>query len=91
MISAGAQSEVAATSFRNMGRALVRGEQATKAQRQAFKALGLDAVKTAKSMQKNALKTTLDVFDRIQALPEWQRASIASARCSTEPTRRRRR
>ncbi|MBN7764062.1 phage tail tape measure protein [Nitratireductor aquibiodomus] len=79
MISAGAQSEVAATSFRNMGRALVRGEQATKAQRQAFKALGLDAVNTAKSMQKNALKTTLDVFDRIQALPEWQRASIASA------------
>ncbi|MBN7778930.1 phage tail tape measure protein [Nitratireductor aquimarinus] len=79
MISAGAQSEVAATSFRNMGRALVRGEQATKAQRQAFRALGLDAVKTAKSMQKNALKTTLDVFDRIQALPEWQRASIASA------------
>lgn len=79
MISAGAQSEVAATSFRNMGRALVRGEQATKAQRQAFKALGLDAVNTAKSMQKNALKTTLDVFERIQALPEWQRASIASA------------
>lgn len=79
MISSGAQSEVAATSFRNMGRALTKGARATKMQREAFSKLGLDSVKTAKSMQKNALKTTLDVFDRISSLPEWQRMSIASA------------
>ena len=79
MISAGAQSEVAATSFRNMGKALTIGERATKKQREAFSKLGIDAVKTAKSMQKNALETTLDVLDRIQKLPEWQRNSIASA------------
>ncbi|QDC00377.1 phage tail tape measure protein [Mesorhizobium sp. 8] len=79
MISAGAQSEVAATSFRNMGRALTMGERATKAQRTAYAKLGLDAVKTAKSMQKNALATTLDVMDRLSALPKWQQASIASA------------
>lgn len=79
MISAGAESEVAATSFRNMGRALTKGTEATKMQRTAYKRLGLDAVKTAKNMQKNALGTTLDVIERIQALPEWERISMASA------------
>lgn len=79
MVSAGAETEVAATSFRNMGKALTKGETATKRQRAAFNTLGLDAVKTAKNMQKNALGTTLDVIERIQKLPEWQRISIASA------------
>jgi TP901 family phage tail tape measure protein len=79
MISTGAQSEVAATSFRNMGRALTKGSQATKMQREAMKRLGLDSVKTAKNMQENALDTTLEVIDKIQKLPEWERISIASA------------
>lgn len=79
MVASGAQTEVAATSFRNMGRALTVGERATKKQNVAFKRLGLDSVKTAKSMQKNALGTTLDVLDKIAALPEWERISIASA------------
>lgn len=79
MIAQGAQSEVAATSFRNMGRALTIGARATKMQRTAFSRLGLDSIKTAKAMQKNALGTTLDVLDRIQKLPEWERISIASA------------
>lgn len=79
MIASGAQSEVAATSFRNMGRALTIGERATKKHTVAYGKLGLDSVKVAKSMQKNAVKTTLDVIDRIQKLPEWQRISIASA------------
>ena len=79
MISTGAQSEVAATSFRNMGRALTKGSQATKMQREAMKRLGLDSVKTAKNMQKDALGTTLEVIEKIQALPEWERISIASA------------
>jgi TP901 family phage tail tape measure protein len=79
MIATGAQSEVAATSFRNMGRALTKGSQATKMQREAMKRLGLDSVKTAKNMQENALDTTLEVIDKIQKLPEWERISIASA------------
>lgn len=79
MISAGGESEVAATSFRNMGRALTKGTQATKQNRIAFNRLGLDAVGTAKNMQKNALGTTLDVLDRIGKLPEWEQISIASA------------
>lgn len=79
MVAMGAQTEVAATSFRNMGRALTMGERATKQQRIAFQKLGIDSVKTAQNMQKNALGTTLDVIERIQKLPEWQRISIASA------------
>lgn len=77
MIAAGAESEVAATSFRNMGNALTAAGTASKSKRDAFKRIGLDANKTAKSMQKNALQTTLDVIDRIQQLPEWERISIA--------------
>lgn len=79
MVATGARTEVAATSFRNMGRALTIGTRATKMQSTAFSRLGLDSVKTAKKMQKNALDTTLDVLDRIQKLPEWERISIASA------------
>lgn len=79
MVASGAQTEVAATSFRNMGRALTMGTRATKQQNIAFSRLGLDAVSTAKNMQKNALGTTLDVLDKIAALPEWERISIASA------------
>lgn len=79
MVASGAMTEVAATSFRNMGRALTIGTRVTKQQGIAFKRLGLDAVKTAKNMQKNALETTLDVLDRIGNLPEWERISIASA------------
>lgn len=79
MVAMGAQTEVAATSFRNMGRALTMGQRATKQQRIAFQKLGIDSVKTAQNMQKNALGTTLDVIERIQKLPEWQRISIASA------------
>lgn len=79
MIAAGGETNVAATSFRNMGKALTVGERATKKQREAFSKLGLDSVKTAKRMQKDALGTTLDVIERIQKLPEWQRISMASA------------
>jgi TP901 family phage tail tape measure protein len=79
MIATGSEAEVAATSFRNMGRALTKGTQATKMQRTAMSKLGLDSVKTAKSMQKDAIGTTLDVIEKIQKLPEWEQISIASA------------
>jgi len=79
MLSAGAESEVAATSFRNMGLALTKGASATKAQRGAYKALGLDAKRVAKDMQRDAVGTTLDVIKRLAALPAETRASVASA------------
>jgi len=78
MIAAGAQSEVAATSFRNMGLALTRGTAATKAQREAFSALGLDAIAVAKRMQEDAVATTTDVLERLAQLPKEQQAVIAS-------------
>ena len=78
MISAGAQSEVAATSFRNMGRALTKGASATKAQRSAYRRLGLDANKVAKAMQKDAVGTTLTVIERLGKLPEHMQASVMS-------------
>lgn len=78
MIAAGAESEVAATSFRNMGLALTHGTAATKGQREAFKALGLDAVAVAERMQEDAVATTVDVLQRLSQLPKEQQAAIAS-------------
>ena len=78
MLAAGAQSEVAATSFRNMGAALTRGSAATRAQREAFQELGLDAEAVARRMQEDAVGTTLDVLRRISQIPREQQAAISS-------------
>ncbi|WDQ98199.1 phage tail tape measure protein [Devosia sp. J2-20] len=75
MISAGAEVEVASTSFRNMGRALTKGASATKSQRSAFKALGLDARKVAAGMQQDAVGTTLEVIKRLGQLPKEMQAA----------------
>ncbi len=78
MIAAGFAPEVAATSFLNMGRALTAGEAATKAQRDAYKALGLDAKKVAKQMQVDAESTTLAVMARLSKLAPERQAAISS-------------
>lgn len=78
MIAAGAQADVAATSFRNMGKALVRGAASTPKQRAAFRALGLDAAAVARNMQEDAVGTTLDVLKRINELPAHVRSSTIS-------------
>jgi TP901 family phage tail tape measure protein len=78
MLAAGAQSEVAATSFRNMGSALTRGAAATATQREAFEQLGLDAEQVARSMQENAVETTIDVLRRIGELPREMQAAVSS-------------
>ncbi len=78
MIAAGAESEVAATSFRNMGMALTRGESATKRQNAAFKTLGLDAAKVAKAMQEDAVGTTVRVLEQIAKLPKEMQAAVSS-------------
>ena len=79
MIGSGFEPEVAATSFRNLTKALTTGENATKRQRAAFKQLGLDGIKVAKGMQKDAVKTTLSVLNRLKKLPEWQQISVMEA------------
>lgn len=78
MVAAGAAPEIAATSFRNMGRALTAGEAATKAQRDGYKALGLDAKKVAKAMQVDAERTTLAVMARLSKLAPERQAAMSS-------------
>jgi TP901 family phage tail tape measure protein len=78
MIGAGAESNVAATSFRAMGRALTKGASAPKAMQRAFTALGLSSVKVAKQMQKDGTQTIVDVMKRIQHLPAHLRSSVMS-------------
>ena len=78
MIAAGAESNVAATSFRNVGRALVKGGSATKKQMRAFKLLGISAKETAKSMQKDAVGTLQVVIAKLRALPAHLRSAAIS-------------
>jgi TP901 family phage tail tape measure protein len=78
MIAAGAEPDVAATSFRNLIRALTKGESATAKQAAAFKALGLDVNQVAKDMQTDAVGTIRDVFQRISQMPAEMRVSTIS-------------
>lgn len=77
MIAAGGETEVAATSFRNMGMALADAANAPKRTRAAFKSIGVDAQKISKAFNKNSVGTMLDVFERINKLPEHERLSAA--------------
>lgn len=78
MISAGAEADVAATSFRNMGKALTRGAGAKKAQLKAYHILGLNSKKVAKEMQKDAVGTTLKVIEKIGKIPKHMQAAVMS-------------
>ncbi|MBQ4826546.1 phage tail tape measure protein [Leisingera sp. HS039] len=78
MIAAGAGADVAATSFRNMGKALARGEGATDRQSAAYQKLGLDAEAVARAMQEDAVGTTIDVMRRINELPKHLQSSVTS-------------
>ncbi|MEW6019857.1 MAG: phage tail tape measure protein, partial [Pseudomonadota bacterium] len=78
MLATGQPAEVVATSLRNMGKALTRGQAATKRQRDAFAELGLDATETAKRMQVDAVGTIEDVVARLNKLPAYMQASISS-------------
>ena len=78
MLAAGAESEVAATSFRNLGRSLTMGAAATKAQRTAFHALGLDAKQVAEDMQRDAVGTVVKVLDKLSQIPKAQQSAISS-------------
>lgn len=71
MIASGANAEVAATGTKNFIRALAAGSAATKRQKLAFKALGLDAKQVAKDLTMGGVaaeKTVADVVTRIGKL-----------------------
>jgi len=78
MVAAGAQADVAATSFRNVAKALARGDSATKRQREAYSKLGLSATDVAKRLQEDAVGTLTDVIKRIRAMPKELQASTIS-------------
>lgn len=79
MVAMGAQTDVAITSFRNMGKALTKGDNTAKAARAAWARIGIAPKAAAKDMQKNAVQTTLKVLDAIGKLPAWERATTAFA------------
>lgn len=80
--SASVSSEVASTSMMSFINALSSGEGATKGQKKAMEALGIDAGKMAHMMtssSENAQKAIQDVFKRINGLREDQKSSIIGA------------
>jgi len=79
LIGIGVSEEVAATGLQNFMLALAAGESATKRQRTALKALGLDAGKVAAGMQTNAQDTILSVLGAARALPKENQASVLQA------------
>lgn len=84
MIASGAAPEVAATSFRNLTKALMKGDTATKAQMRAFQQLRLSATDVASAMQKDAESTILQVFDRLAAAPAELRSQLATSLFGSE-------
>lgn len=78
MVGSGFEAQVASTSFLNMGRALTKGSSATDRQSEAFGKLGLSAVDVAKSMQKDATGTIMDVLARLREVPAAMRAAMIS-------------
>lgn len=78
MVAGGAESEVAATSFRNMGRALTRGASATDRQRAAMAKLGMENEAVAAAMQKDAVGTTIAVIEALRRLPAETQAAVMS-------------
>jgi TP901 family phage tail tape measure protein len=79
MIAAGAAPDVAATSFRNLIKEMAAGPNATKKQNEAWSVLGLTATGVASAMQKDAVPTIRDVFQRLAALPAEMRIPMAEA------------
>ena len=70
MVAAGAPADVAATSFRNLIKEMSAGINVTDKQEEAWKSIGLTANEVAASMQKDAVATIRDVFQRLAKMPE---------------------
>lgn len=81
MIAAGAQSDVAATASKNYILSLAAGETATKRQRAAFQALGMDAEDVARRFTGSAaerLKVQQELLTKIGKLNDEERVSTLS-------------
>ncbi|GLK49604.1 phage tail tape measure protein [Brevundimonas intermedia] len=76
IVGMGVEEEIAATSIKNTMLAMTKGEAATKAQKEAYSALGLEAVAVSKAMQRDAGGAIMDVMTRISRLSPDRQASI---------------
>jgi TP901 family phage tail tape measure protein len=75
MVSAGVESEVAATGIKNFMLSAVAGASATKGQKEAYKSLGIETTALAKRMQKDAGGAIDNLLTRLQKLPKYQQAA----------------
>lgn len=76
MVGSGIESDVAATGIKNLILAMVSGESATKAQKEAFAQLGISTTELAQRMQTDARGAILDVFQSISQLDKASQASV---------------
>lgn len=75
MISSGVESEVAATSIKNLILAMTAGESATSKQREAFQELGIDVEELAKRMQVDSKGAIADFFTALQGQDAAERGA----------------
>ncbi|MGQ3044526.1 MAG: phage tail tape measure protein [Brevundimonas aurantiaca] len=76
VVGMGVEEEIAATGIKNTMLALTKGEAATKSQKAAYAALGLEASAMAKRMQTDAGGAIVDVMTRISKLSKEKQTSI---------------
>ena len=76
IISMGAAEDVAATGMKNFMLSLTSGSAATKAQKETFQALRLDAKQVAVGMQKDAQGTMLRVMTAISKVDPSKQAAV---------------
>ena len=75
MLSMGSESSVAATSINRMLVNMNKGASATKAQKEAWKSLGMTATGVAAAMQEDATGTMIDVLEAIGRLDADKQAA----------------
>ena len=76
VVGMGVEEEIAATGIKNTMLALTKGTAATKSQKAAYAALGLEATDMAKRMQTDAGGAIVDVMTRISKLSKEKQTSI---------------
>lgn len=74
----GASEEAAASSMRNFAQTLNAGTLATEGQKQAFKALGLDAQAVSEGMSADAEGTISNVLTKLNALEKGKQGAMLS-------------
>lgn len=78
LLAGGAGPEIASTALKNLTNAMTKGKAATKAQRDAFDAIGFDAEEMAGRMQENAPAAIKSVFQALKDSPVEEQSALMS-------------